>query len=351
MPLQLAVIKKRSRRRVAEFSAQYISFYNCLWLILNDVIVGTAVGVFLCENNQELGYALRKYTKILSVDIIHGTLIWLDNWPAGLKLNTELSRFFCLSFMGLTDLWARCLAIITPHFPLIVYFIGLSGYSGMTMILSLLSDLLSILSVHVYVSYLIATFIFSQQLFTARSLFNLFRGKRKNVLRNRIDSWDYDLDQLLLGTILFTLITFLFPTILVYYTLFALMRLAIIFAHATLETFLAFTNHFPLFAMMLRLKDPSRLPGGIYFVHQKIGNSRRWVIKNLPIPFSRIFFQHLRVWSKLSAHYDPLRLLRCFLTGTFITPIPRYSIRYNMIPERRDSVSVSASASKESKVE
>lgn len=47
-------------------------------------------------------------------------------------------------------------------------------------------------------------------------------GKRKNVLRNRIDSWDYDLDQLLLGTILFTLITFLFPTVLVYYALFAL---------------------------------------------------------------------------------------------------------------------------------
>lgn len=47
-------------------------------------------------------------------------------------------------------------------------------------------------------------------------------GKRYNVLRNRIDPWDYDVDQLLFGTILFTLVAFLFPTILAYYTLFAM---------------------------------------------------------------------------------------------------------------------------------
>lgn len=46
-------------------------------------------------------------------------------------------------------------------------------------------------------------------------------GKRYNVLRNRTDSWEYDLDQLLFGTILFTLLAFLFPTVLVYYALFA----------------------------------------------------------------------------------------------------------------------------------
>jgi hypothetical protein len=47
-------------------------------------------------------------------------------------------------------------------------------------------------------------------------------GKRRNVLQNRTDSWDYDMDQLLLGTILFTLLAFLSPTVGVYYALFAL---------------------------------------------------------------------------------------------------------------------------------
>lgn len=34
---------------------------------------------------------------------------------------------------------------------------------------------------------------------------------------------------------------------------------------AVLETMLAFLNHFPLFAIMLRFKDPERLPGGLRF--------------------------------------------------------------------------------------
>jgi hypothetical protein len=76
---------------------------------------------------------------------------------------------------------------------------------------------------------------------------------------------------------LFTLVAFLSPTILVYYGLFAAVsivyviggsslnrfkaRLIIIIIHATSETLLAFMNHFPLFVLMLRIKDPRRLPG------------------------------------------------------------------------------------------
>jgi phosphatidylinositol glycan class Q protein len=97
------------------------------------------------------------------------------------------------------------------------------------------------------------------------SLFHLFRGKKGNVLRNRIDNCDYDLDQLLLGTILFTVLFFLLPTVAVFYSTFAGARMAIIALKAGLDTYLACLNHFPLFALMLRLKDSRRLPGGIRF--------------------------------------------------------------------------------------
>lgn len=62
--------------------------------------------------------------------------------------------------------------------------------------------------------------IFSVSLTVSRSLLST-KGKRHNVLRNRTDTWSYDLDQLLFGTVLFTLIAFLFPTALVYYVFFA----------------------------------------------------------------------------------------------------------------------------------
>jgi phosphatidylinositol glycan class Q protein len=69
------------------------------------------------------------------------------------------------------------------------------------------------------------------------------------------------LDQLLLGTILFTLLFFLLPTVVVFYLTFACSRMAIISLKAALDTLLACLNHFPLFALMLRIKDSQRLPG------------------------------------------------------------------------------------------
>lgn len=127
--------------------------------------------------------------------------------------------------------------------------------------IALFSDLVSILTVHIYSFYIASARIFNWQLTIIISLFHLFRGKKRNVLRNRIDSCDYDLDQLLLGTILFTVLFFLLPTVIVFYLAFASARMLIISLKAALDTCLAFLNHFPLFALMLRVKDSRRLPG------------------------------------------------------------------------------------------
>ena len=84
-------------------------------------------------------------------------------------------------------------------------------------------------------------------------------GRRNNTLRNRIDSAEYDLDQLILAAILFTVLVLLFPTVTVYYLLFSICRLVIIFAQGFLEILLAILNHFPLFCILLRIKDPYRV--------------------------------------------------------------------------------------------
>jgi phosphatidylinositol glycan class Q protein len=152
---------------------------------------------------------------------------------------------------------------LRPLLPHVIQVIGFSSFAGASMPVSLFSDLLSLLTMHVYAFYVASARIYNWQLTIIVSLFHLFRGKKRNVLRNRIDSCDYDLDQLLLGTILFTLLTFLLPTIGVFYATFAGARMAIIVLKAALDTWLACLNHFPLFALMLRIKDSRRLPGMI----------------------------------------------------------------------------------------
>lgn len=201
------------------------------------------------------------------------------DWPAGLKLNNELAAFLGDLFLWVIENWAgmhfllldllfsfanfgaACIANLQPYLPHVIYVVGCSSFAGASMPIALFSDLVSILTVHIYSFYVASARIFNWQLTIIISLFHLFRGKKRNVLRHRIDSCDYDLDQLLLGTILFTVLFFLLPTVIVFYLTFASARMLIISLKAALDTCLAFLNHFPLFALMLRVKDSRRLPG------------------------------------------------------------------------------------------
>lgn len=49
-------------------------------------------------------------------------------------------------------------------------------------------------------------------------------GKKNNIMKKRIDSNDFQIDQLLLGTLCFTLVVFLIPTVAVYYFFFGMLR-------------------------------------------------------------------------------------------------------------------------------
>lgn len=220
--------------------------------------------------------------------------------------------------------------------------------------IALFSDMLSILTLHIYSFYMASARIFNWQYTILLSLFQLFRGKKHNVLRKRIDSCDYDLDQLLLGTILFTLLFFLLPTVVVFYLTFACARMAIISLKAALDTLLACLNHFPLFALMLRIKDSQRLPGGIRFElrdTQQLANpssnaftpppTSYIYLKSVPLTFRAMFQQYFQLGHRIRKHYLSPRVLLCLATGKFVPPIHRknlYSLQYSMLPARRAGI-------------
>ncbi|KAF9208313.1 phosphatidylinositol N-acetylglucosaminyltransferase subunit gpi1, partial [Haplosporangium sp. Z 27] len=262
-----------------------ISLWSLNWKFPAWAFNGIAIKD-MTTTGQQIDLRLQQHV----ADSISAVLEWLtstNEYPAGLKLNPELNPFLGLLFKWLIELWADFIVSLQPIVPVIINLIGLSGILGATMSLSLISDLLAFTTLHIYWFYMVAARIFHWQLTILYSLFNLFRGKKRNTLRHRIDSCDYDLDQLLLGTILFTLLTFLFPTIVVYYLTFALSRVTVICMQATMETILACLNHFPLFAIMLRFKDPDRLPGGLrlevcperFFFDR--ATPLRWVVSSL----------------------------------------------------------------------
>ncbi|PSR84368.1 glycosylphosphatidylinositol-N-acetylglucosaminyltransferase complex, subunit PIG-Q/GPI1, variant 2 [Coniella lustricola] len=351
-PMQYVTLRQRKNdwESVTTSHPDYIRFYNSLWLVANDVIIGIALGSYIIDNctrvAEEINVLLSKYT----VEALQSSISWLMGWPAGLKLNTELAAFLGDLFLWVIDYWASCLDTLRPALPHIIWFVGFSSFAGASMPIAMFSDLLSILTIHIYSFYLASARIYHWQLTILISLFHLFRGKKHNVLRNRIDSCAYDLDQLLVGTIVFCLLLFLLPTVVVFYLNFAIARMVIISLKASFDTLLSCLNHFPLFALMLRIKDPQRLPGPlshdlgrppIYIRHSTQGNSNSQPSLSIPLTFRAMFHQYFQLGSRIRKHYLSPRVVLCLLTGKFVPPINRknlYSLQYSMLPAKRSGI-------------
>ncbi|KAL2144943.1 hypothetical protein VTI28DRAFT_8287 [Corynascus sepedonium] len=356
-PMQYVTLRLRKNdwESVTTSHPDYIRFYNSLWLVANDVIIGIALGSYIIDNSRWVAEEVNQLLSQYTVDALQSSISWLMGWPAGLKLNNELGAFLGDLFLWVIDYWSSCIEALRPILPRIIWFIGFSSFAGASMPIALFSDLLSILTVHIYSFYLASARIYHWQLNILISLFHLFRGKKHNVLRNRIDSCDYDLDQLLVGTILFTLLFFLLPTVVVFYLNFAIARMVIISLKAVFDTMLSCLNHFPLFAIMLRIKDPGRLPGGIRFELRDTQDYRFSVndsptqipstsvifLKSVPLKFKAMFHQYFQMGQRIRKHYLSPRVLLCLLTGKFVPPLNRknlYSLQYSMLPARRAGV-------------
>lgn len=366
-PVQFMELRKRhgTWSSIPTRNSDYIRFYNSLWLVANDVIIGIAIGSFITDNAQATSEFLARVLNGYTIEGLERMIRWLMSYPGGLKLNTELAAFLGDLFLWVIEYWSTTATLVVmPHLPKVIYFIGFSSFAGASLPISIFSDLLSLLTLHIYSFYIASARIFNWQLTIIFSLFQLFRGKKRNVLRNRIDNCDYDLDQLLLGTILFTLLFFLLPTVIVFYLTFASARMAIITLKATLDTCLACLNHFPLFALMLRLKDSKRLPGGIYFALLKpeVSSGRSTAdedvsdsdtdqestrpqssisyvsLSSTPLSIRQIFSQYFQLGSRIQKHYLSPTVFSKLLTGRFIPPISResmYQMQYTVLPHHR----------------
>ncbi|KAG5995504.1 hypothetical protein E4U52_008233 [Claviceps spartinae] len=356
-PMQNSTLRQRKLNwaSVTTSHPEYIRFYNSLWLVANDMIIGMALGSYIVEHADWVAMRIGDLLRIYTVEALETSIKWLMGWPAGLKLNSELADFLGNLFLWVIDYWSSCVGTLHSILPKVVWFIGLASFAGASMPVALCSDLLSALTIHIYSFYLASARIYHWQLTILQSLFHLFRGKKHNVLRNRIDSCDYDLDQLLVGTILFTLLFFLLPTVVVFYLNFAIARMIIISMKAGFDTLLSLLNHFPLFAVMLRVKDSKRLPGGIRFelrdtqIHKTTDSTCTnqetptsiIYLKSIPLSFGAMFHQYFLMAHRIRKHYLAPKVLLCLLTGQFVPPINRknlYSLQYSMLPAKRAHV-------------
>ena len=66
LPTQLDVLSPATptKSTIPAARARYINFYTILWLIANDVIVGRALGLVLCEQSESWGVVCAGVAKV-----------------------------------------------------------------------------------------------------------------------------------------------------------------------------------------------------------------------------------------------------------------------------------------------
>ena len=214
------------RPDIGFFRKTSLSLLLCLIFLL-DFTLGAVLVAILLKHSQIRPW-ITKWISLYTLTMLHwvGELItWLMGVPGGLKLNTPLANFLGTRMLSILNLWSYFYSdFIGMYLSTILSLILLLSPLGVTLTISALHDFLKLLNLCSICFFIVTGRVLSLQVSALKSLARLFMGKKWNILRRRIDSYDYDNSQLLVGTILFTILLFLLPTISMYFLIFLLLR-------------------------------------------------------------------------------------------------------------------------------
>ncbi|XP_032316554.1 phosphatidylinositol N-acetylglucosaminyltransferase subunit Q isoform X2 [Camelus ferus] len=264
---------------------------NMLVSVLLDVALGLVLLSWLHRKDRigQLADALIPVADHVAEELQH-LLQWLMGAPAGLKMNRALDQVLGRFFLYHIHLWIGYIHLMSPFIECILWHVGLSACLGLTVALSILSDIIALLTFHIYCFYVYGARLYCLKIYGLSSLWRLFRGKKWNVLRQRVDSCSYDLDQLFIGTLLFTILVFLLPTTALYYLVFTLLRLLVVTVQGLIHLLVDLVNSLPLYSLGLRLCRPYRLAAGVKFrvLEHEAGSPLLLLMQINPLSYSRV---------------------------------------------------------------
>ncbi|KAM7347734.1 phosphatidylinositol glycan anchor biosynthesis class Q isoform 2-T2 [Cochliomyia hominivorax] len=198
--------------------------------IVFDAILGLCVNILLILFIENPGDYIISASNLV-VTNFRLLLQSLQGSPIGLKLNVQLNKFLLDCFGYHVELWATFLSF---------------SYQ-----LALLTDLISVMGLHAHCFSIYAAVLYKVEIKGLQVLWKVVLGKRKNVLKNRVESHNYKNRQLYLATVFFTSLLFLFPTVLTYYVVFTSLRLCISLVNFLLKFLRRYILEFPM-EMLLR---------------------------------------------------------------------------------------------------
>ncbi|SBT38182.1 phosphatidylinositol N-acetylglucosaminyltransferase subunit GPI1, putative [Plasmodium ovale wallikeri] len=202
------------------------------------------------------------------------------NNPLGLKLNNNFTSFIGSAIVSILDKWDYFKNIFPLRSSVVVDVFRVSSLLGFSFFLSLLIDYIKLITAHVSLIFFFLKKLCSIFHSNIYSLYLLFNGKKWNILKLRVDTNYYTNEEVILGTILFTILIFLYPTVLVLFSAFGIIYFMINRFTYSLSIVKDVILYSPFYILFLRSSSNKYISKGIKLTKYHIMEEEK--LKGLP---------------------------------------------------------------------
>eukprot|EP00250_Pteridium_aquilinum_P003546 c13855_g1_i2 orf=38-2389(+) len=230
-----------------------------------DLVFGIVGGAVFLSYQSAISFHIRSMVRSLTDDILRTGCIWLMGVPAGFKLNTELAGMLGLFSLSVIQVWSTLMYLLKPMLGPFLYMLAIASMLlGITVPAAMVVDMLFLATLHISTLHQLVAFVYSNQLQALAALWRLFRGRKRNTLRGRIDTYDCNVEQHVVGSLMFTPLLLLLPTTSVFYIFFTMLFTSLSIVRFSLQIFIAIVHCFPYAQVAIWLVRPRRFPSGIW---------------------------------------------------------------------------------------
>lgn len=234
--------------------------------IVIDIIMGVVFGMVILVNIRQVFFGTLSVASDITNNLLRSGCVWLMGVPAGFKLNTELAELLGMVSLNAIQIFSTFWFLFGSLFWPFVKGLALSGmFLGLTVPAALCIDMLKIATFHVQALHRLISFLYSRQIQALASLWRLFRGRKWNPLRRRLDSYNYTVEQHVVGSLLFTPLLLLLPTTSVFYIFFTILNSTVCIISIVIEAVISTLHATPWAEILLWVASRRRFPSGIWF--------------------------------------------------------------------------------------
>ena len=256
----------------------WLKLISTMSQILFDCIFGILFLIIIWFYSREIILAIKSILSWTEISFLNDQIRWAMEFLAEFKPNPELDRFLGRVLLDLVRFW-NSVTTYTGQFEesSAKYLVAPIGLLGLSFQFAIAYDILVVITIHIHTIFYIFGLAHKISFEILMTLLHMFRGKKYNVLKKKVDDAIYSIEELLLGILVMTIVLFILPTMSIYYlSLIYLMCLIMVF-QVVLIILTKTISTLPIFTLLWLKNNSAKIPKNVLIIQigEKTKNFRK----------------------------------------------------------------------------